>query len=133
MDTEGNIYVTDGESERLIGSYPEGAPDNPFELYERRYSDLEATIRLFEDRLPHLGARDIDQTVATLREAVAEPAAIGDLPALRERVDKAAQAGEERKVQAKAERQAAREQAIADRSKSSTRTNRAYGSCRTTP
>ncbi|MDU5063471.1 MAG: DUF349 domain-containing protein, partial [Actinomyces sp.] len=54
-------------------------------------------------------------TVATLREAVAEPAAIGDLPALRERVDKAAQAGEERKVQAKAERQAAREQAIADR------------------
>jgi len=115
MDTERNIYVTDGESERLIGSYPEGAPDNPFELYERRYSDLEATIRLFEDRLPHLGARDIDQTVATLREAVAEPAAIGDLPALRERVDKAAQAGEERKVQAKAERQAAREQAIADR------------------
>ncbi|MDU5063164.1 MAG: DUF349 domain-containing protein, partial [Actinomyces sp.] len=36
MDTERNIYVTDGESERLIGSYPEGAPDNPFELYERR-------------------------------------------------------------------------------------------------
>lgn len=109
------MYVADESGERLIGSYPDGAPEEPFALYTRRYEDLVATIRLFEDRLAQLSGHDIDQTLATLREAVREPAAIGDLPKLRARIEDLASRAEERKAQARAEKQAARERALAER------------------
>ena len=63
---------------------PRVFPASPYALYERRYADLEATIKLFEDRLASLNPRDIDQTLATLREQVASPNVIGDIPALRD-------------------------------------------------
>jgi len=115
IDEHGDVYVRDGEDERLIGGYPENVPEDPFELYTRRFEDLVATIRLFEDRLPQLSPKDIDQTLSTLRTAVAEPAAIGDLPALRARVDDLAGRAEERKAQARADRAAAKEQALTQR------------------
>ena len=79
---DGTVYVKDGDEERVIGGFPEGIPASPYALYERRYADLEATIKLFEDRLGTLSPRDIDQTLATLREQVASPNVIGDIPAL---------------------------------------------------
>ena len=111
---DGTVYVKDGDEERVIGGFPEGIPTSPYALYERRYADLEATIKLFEDRLSSLSPRDIDQTLATLREQVASPNVVGDIPALRERaaVEKAA---EERKEIAREERKAAKAQALADR------------------
>ena len=68
---DGTVYVKDGDEERVIGGFPEGIPASPYALYERRYADLEATIKLFEDRMAQLSPRDIDQTLATLREQVA--------------------------------------------------------------
>lgn len=115
IDEDGNVYVSDGDSERLVGGYPDGLPADPFALYTRRFADLEATVKLFEDRLPALAPKDIDQTLRTLREAVLEPAAIGDLPALRARVEKVAAAAEERKEVARAERKAAKAAALAER------------------
>lgn len=117
IDEHGDVYVRDGASERLIGGYPdpEAIPEDPFELYTRRFADLEATVKLFEDRLPQLSAKDIDQTLATLRAAVAEPAAIGDLAGLRAHVEDLAGRAEERKAQARADRAAAKEQALAER------------------
>ena len=99
---DGTVYVKDGDEERVIGGFPEGIPASPYALYERRYADLEATIKLFEDRMAQLSPRDIDQTLATLREQVASPNVVGDIPALRARVE-----AEERK--------AAKAQALADR------------------
>ena len=104
---DGTVYVKDGDEERVIGGFPEGIPASPYALYERRFADLEATIKLFEDRLATLSPRDIDQTLATLREQVASPNVVGDIPALRARVEAAAKAAEERK--------AAKAQALADR------------------
>ena len=104
---DGTVYVKDGDEERVIGGFPEGIPASPYALYERRYADLEATIKLFEDRLGTLSPRDIDQTLATLREQVASPNVIGDIPALRERVAAAA------KAQALADRTAVVERAEA--------------------
>ena len=67
IDEDGTVYVKDGDDERVIGGFPEGIPSSPFALYERRYADLEATIKLFEYRLASLNPRDIDHTLATLR------------------------------------------------------------------
>lgn len=116
MDETGAIYVRDGETERLIGGYPaDEVPEDPFALYVRRFEDLAAQVKLFEDRLSSLSPKDIDTTVASLREAVKEPAALGDIPALRARVEELAAAGEERKEVARAERKAAKEEALAVR------------------
>ena len=112
---DGTVYVKDGDEERVIGGFPEGIPASPYALYERRYADLEATIKLFEDRMAQLSPRDIDQTLATLREQVASPNVVGDIPALRARVEVAAKAAEERKEIAREERKAAKAQALADR------------------
>lgn len=112
---DGTVYVTDGDEERVIGGFPEGIPTSPYALYERRYADLEATIKLFEDRLATLSPRDIDQTLATLREQVASPNVIGDIPALRDRVATVEKAAEERKEIAREERKAAKAKALADR------------------
>ncbi len=115
IDEDGNVYVTDGDAERLIGGYPDGVPEDPFALYTRRFADLEATVKLFEDRLATLSPKDIDQTLKTLREATQAPAAIGDLPALRARVEAVATRADERKEVARAERRAAKEAALAER------------------
>lgn len=115
IDEDGNVYVTDGDSQRLIGGYPDGLPEDPFALYTRRFADLEATVKLFEDRLSSLAPKDIDQTLKTLREAVEAPAAIGDLQALRARVEAVATLAEQRKEVARAERKAAKEAALAQR------------------
>ena len=65
--------------------------------------------------MAQLSPRDIDQTLATLREQVASPTSVGDIPALRARVEAAAKAAEERKEIAREERKAAKAQALADR------------------
>ncbi|MBS4874929.1 MAG: DUF349 domain-containing protein, partial [Actinomyces sp.] len=115
ISEDGTVYVKDGDEERVIGGFPEGIPASPYALYERRYADLEATIKLFEDRLGTLSPRDIDQTLATLREQVVSPNVIGDIPALRERVAAATKAAEERKEIAREERKAAKAAALAER------------------
>ena len=115
IDSQGNVWVQDGDTERMIGSFPEGLPSDPFALYTRRYADLEATIKLFEDRLASLGPKEIDQTLATLKEAVEQPNAIGDLPALRTRVQAVEERAQARKEEAKEERRLAKEHALEER------------------
>ena len=86
VDEEGRVWVKDGEAERQIGQFPAEVPENPLNIYVRRYLDIAAQISLFAERLPRLAEREIDQTMKSLREQVSEPAAVGDLPALRVKI-----------------------------------------------
>lgn len=115
VDEQGQVWVRENGGERLVGSYPDEVPDNPLELYTRRFLDLEATVNLFEMRLPSLSARDIDQGLKALDESVAEPAVVGNLDALRARVALLHEQAKARIAQAKEERAAAKAQALADR------------------
>ncbi len=115
VDADGNVWVRDGEGERMIGGYPDGVPEDPYALYVRRYQDLEANINLFQARLPSLSARDIDSTLKLLQEQLVEPAVVGDIGALRDRVAALATAAEERKAQITVERAQAKEDALASR------------------
>ncbi|MDO5034118.1 MAG: DUF349 domain-containing protein [Actinomycetaceae bacterium] len=115
VDDEGNVWVKEGGTERQVGSYPDRIPEDPLALYTRRFQDLEAKVNLFEMRLPTLSAREIEQTLKGLDEEVKEPAAVGNLDGLRERVAKLHEVAKERKEQATRERAAAKAQALADR------------------
>ncbi|MHB9438319.1 hypothetical protein [Schaalia turicensis] len=101
IDENGTVYVVDNGTERVIGGYPEGVPAEPFALYERRFADIEATVKLFEHRLATLAPKDIDLTLATITEALESPNALGNLAALRERVESVKVRAEERKEVAK--------------------------------
>ncbi|WP_242491720.1 DUF349 domain-containing protein [Actinomyces minihominis] len=114
-DAAGNVWVKDGETDRIIGAYPDGLPEDPFALYTRRFEDLVATANLFEARMPQLTSRDLDSTLKSLREQVQMPSAIGDLPALRARVEEFGKQVAERKEALRIERAAAKETMLAER------------------
>lgn len=111
VDEEGRVWVKDGEAERQIGQFPAEVPDNPLSIYVRRYLDIAAQISLFAERLPRLAEREIDQTMKSLREQVREPAAVGDLPALREKVAQLQEKADKRKEEAARQRAEAKEEA----------------------
>lgn len=115
VDGEGTVYVTDGDSERVVGQFPDAPAQEAMLLYIRRYLDLEAQVTLFEARLPQLSGRDLDANVASLTTALEEPAAVGDLAGLRERLATLTEQATERKRELAAEREAARSQALAER------------------
>ncbi|WIK89404.1 DUF349 domain-containing protein [Varibaculum cambriense] len=111
VDEEGRVWVKDGEAERQIGQFPAEVPENPLNIYVRRYLDIAAQISLFAERLPRLAEREIDQTMKSLREQVREPAAVGDLPALREKVAQLQEKADKRKEEAARQRAEAKEDA----------------------
>lgn len=115
VDGDGTVYVTDGDTERVVGQFPDAPAAEAMLFYIRRYLDLEAQVSLFETRLPQLTGRDIDSGIATLTSALEEPAAVGDLAGLRARLATLTDQATERKRALAAEREAARAQALAER------------------
>ncbi|MGO3146542.1 MAG: DUF349 domain-containing protein [Leucobacter sp.] len=116
VDEDRTVYVREGDSERAVGSFPDGTPEEALAYFERKYSDLAGQVTLLEARI-NRGTADasVSGTVAKLQEQLAEPAAVGDIDSLRARVakltEKAAAFGEKQKQ----EREAAREEAVAKR------------------
>ncbi len=115
IDEDGAVWVLDEGTERQIGSFPEGLPEDPFGLYVRRFLDLESAISLFESRLPSLSNKDLDQTLDSLQKQVVQPNAIGDLEALRKRVAQLPDKVNARKTQLAEEKKVARQEALAAR------------------
>ncbi|MFC5338345.1 DUF349 domain-containing protein [Leucobacter denitrificans] len=116
VDEDRTVYVREGDSERAVGSFPDGTPEEALAYFERKFSDLEGQITLLEARI-NRGTADasVASTVAKLQEQLVEPAAVGDIDSLRSRVtkltEKAAAFGEKQQQ----ERDAAREEAVAKR------------------
>ena len=116
VDEDRTVYVREGDSERAVGSFPDGTPEEALAYFERKFSDLEGQVTLLEARIAR-GTADasVAGTVARLQEQLVEPAAVGDIESLRARVaklsDKAAEFGEKRQQ----ERDEARAEAVAQR------------------
>lgn len=115
VDGEGRVYVQDGGSEREVGQFPGVPIAEAMAYYVRRYLDLNSNVDLFAARLPHLSVREIDSTIKNLEESLKEPAAVGDLEALRARFTALKSVALERRQAVAAERAAAKEQALKDR------------------
>lgn len=115
VDEDGTVWVREAEGERSVGQYPGADAKEALAYYVVRFLDLQAQVALLEARLSQLSVKEIDQTIASLRATLEEPAAVGDLVALRARLDRVDDAAEEIRAAAAAEREAARKEALAAR------------------
>ena len=115
VDGEGRVYVQDGGAEREVGQFPDAPIAEAMAFYVRRYLDLKATIDLFATRLPQLSVRESDSTLSSISESLTEPAAVGDLEGLRARFAALKTVAAERREAVSAERAAAKEQALKER------------------
>ena len=117
VDDDGTVFVREAAGERQVGQFPGVDASEAMSLYVRRYLDLDAKVALFETRLDSadLSVREIDQTLAKLAEETGEPAAVGDLDALRARVEGLRERAAERRAALEQERAAAKAEAVAAR------------------
>ena len=87
VDESGNFYVLDAGVERLIGSQPAMTVDAALAFYTKKYEDLEASVRLLEQRVKaKADVKSIQKSAQKLVGELESPAAIGDLQSLRDRV-----------------------------------------------
>jgi len=108
VDDEGRVFVTIGEEEREVGSYPGATPDEALQYFARKYDELAASADLLEARLanPDVSAKEVADGLSTLKEHVETTGVVGDLPALLATVERV-EAGLEAKRATEAEHRAA--------------------------
>ena len=88
VDETGTVFVRDGDREIVVGQYPDATPEEAFEYFERKYTDLTGQLALLEQRAKRSApALDIARAARTLRDLVSAPTAVGDYETLRRRLD----------------------------------------------
>jgi hypothetical protein len=115
VDEDGTVWVREAAGERSVGQYPGADAREALAYYVVRFLDLQAQVDLLEARLGQLAVKDIDQSLASLRSGLEEPAAVGDLDGLRSRLRDLEAAAQERRAAVAAEKEAARAVALAAR------------------
>jgi hypothetical protein len=105
VDETGTVYVRTADGEQVVGSWQAGSPDEALAYFERKYEGLVVEIGLLERRVKttDLSAKDAQIAIGHIREQVDAHHAVGDLDALKKRLDKLVETvdarREERKVQ----------------------------------
>ncbi|MFD9339215.1 DUF349 domain-containing protein [Streptomyces sp. NPDC060028] len=105
VDETGTVYVRTADGEKVVGSWQAGTPEEALAYFERKYEGIVVEIGLLERRVrtTDLSAKDAQTAIDHLRTQVDEHHAVGDLDALRVRLDKLVATvdsrREERKVQ----------------------------------
>nr|WP_274638569.1 DUF349 domain-containing protein [Microbacterium bovistercoris] len=89
VDEAGVVSVREGDQWRVVGEYPDGTPAEALAYFERKFADLAGEVVLLEAR--HRGggasAADLRATATAVRAKTVDAAAVGDLEALRRRLD----------------------------------------------
>lgn len=103
VDDAGTVYVRTAEGEQVVGSWQAGSPDEALAYFERKYEGLVVEIGLLERRVKttDLSAKDASAAIGHLREQVDAHHAVGDLDALRVRLDKLVETVDERREERK--------------------------------
>ncbi|RLU84967.1 DNA repair protein [Streptomyces griseocarneus] len=104
VDETGTVYVRTADGEQVVGSWQAGSPEEALAYFERKYEGLVVEIGLLERRVrtTDLSAKDATIAIDHLRTQVDEHHAVGDLDALRVRLDKLVATVESRREERKA-------------------------------
>ncbi|MFC9244058.1 DUF349 domain-containing protein [Streptomyces sp. NPDC057136] len=89
VDETGTVYVRTADGEQVVGSWQAGTPEEALAYFERKYEGLVVEIGLLERRVKttDLSSKDAMAAIDHLRKQVDEHHAVGDLAALRTRLD----------------------------------------------
>lgn len=118
VDDEGNVWLRSSgtESERIVGQYAvDGNEKDALGLYVRRYLDLETQVSLLEARVANIAPEEINAALKSLQEQLKEPAVVGDVDALRQRVEALEGMADKRRAEVKAEREETKKQSLEER------------------
>lgn len=116
VDDDGTVSVLEGQTWRVVGSYPDGTPDEALAYFVRKFGELESGVLLAEQRLKAGAAvRDLKKQLEKLDTSLEAPSAVGDLVALRERASLLREKLPELESQQEETSQAALEEALARR------------------
>ncbi|MFG2136675.1 DUF349 domain-containing protein [Streptomyces sp. NPDC048650] len=113
VDETGTVYVRTADGEQVVGSWQAGTPEEALAYFERKYEGLVVEIGLLERRVKttDLSAKDAQTAIDHLRTQVDEHHAVGDLAALRKRLDKLVETVEARREERKAQKAKQNDQA----------------------
>lgn len=120
VDETGTVFVREGEgdsaTERAVGQYPDGTPEEAMAYFTRKYIELAGQVTLLEQRIKRgTAAADVAKTVATLKTTVSTANAVGDLASLTRRLDALGSAVGQLTEKQTAENKAVTESALAER------------------
>lgn len=87
VDNENNVFVIDNGAERKVGQYPGVTEAEAFAYFERKFQELEANIRILEQRVKNnADPASIATAAEKLTKDLVEPTAVGNVQDLRQRV-----------------------------------------------
>ncbi|UUU35233.1 DUF349 domain-containing protein [Streptomyces sp. CA-210063] len=106
VDETGTVYVRTADGEQVVGSWQAGSPEEALAYFERKYEGLVVEIGLLEKRVKttDLSAKDAKAAIDHIREQVDAHHAVGDLDALKVRLDKLVETVEARREERKQQR-----------------------------
>ncbi|WP_405689224.1 DUF349 domain-containing protein [Streptomyces sp. NBC_00057] len=106
VDETGTVYVRTADGEQVVGSWQAGSPEEALAYFERKYEGIMVEIGLLERRVKttDLSAKDATTAIEHLRLQVEEHHAVGDLDALRKRLDALVATVDSRREERKAQK-----------------------------
>ncbi|MER8085207.1 DUF349 domain-containing protein [Streptomyces sp. NPDC087532] len=106
VDETGTVYVRTADGEKVVGSWQAGSPEEALAYFERKYEGIVVEIGLLERRVKttDLSAKDATTAIEHLRLQVDEHHAVGDLDALRKRLDALVATVDSRREERKAQK-----------------------------
>lgn len=118
VDDDGTVLVREGQTWRVVGSFPDGTPEEAMAYYVRKFGELESGVLLAEQRLKAgASVRDITKQLEKLDADLVSPSAVGDLVSLRERASAVREKLPELESQQEESTRAALDEALAQREK----------------
>ncbi|WP_087118260.1 DUF349 domain-containing protein [Corynebacterium urinipleomorphum] len=114
VDEDGTVYVTRGGTERAVGSWQAGTPEEGLEHFAQRFGDLSTEVGLLENRLAARpeDANSVRTQAQQLIDSLDEQAVVGDLDALEARLKELLNNADAAGEKAKEAKEARRAEAI---------------------
>jgi hypothetical protein len=84
VTTDGSVFVTTPEGERLVGQSPDDSPADALARFKKRFEDLAFEVDLLDQRVRSgaLGPEDAAASVKKVLASVTDASAVGDLAGL---------------------------------------------------
>ncbi|HRO94276.1 MAG TPA: DUF349 domain-containing protein [Citricoccus sp.] len=88
VSDDGHVTLIDGEERHPVGQFPDGTAEEAIAYFSRKYDEVVSQLMLLEQRVAAgAPAGEIQKTLGHLRQTIAERGMVGDMPALRARVE----------------------------------------------